>query len=166
MTKWKSKIGVVSVVQGSTESELEESEGSHLLTTPLMTASVLIQWQPDRRSRRHRRKNQSITMLVLRASECSPNHMLASCLHKKVAQVVRRFPLLYDKCYKDFNETNKKKNAREDEPKQNGHSSGTLNCRSERTPKVQEISHLLGVDPFLFLFGLGLGRKMKAWFFG
>lgn len=116
------------------------------------------------------------------ASECSPNHMAASCLDKKVAQVVRRFPLLYDKCYKDFNETNKKKNARKDVPKQNGYSSGTLNCRSERTPKVQEISQLLGVNPFLFLFGLELGmcllretavktnrdweEKMKAWFFG
>ena len=41
MTESKSKIGVVSGVICSTESESQESERCHFLSTPLMTQSLL-----------------------------------------------------------------------------------------------------------------------------
>ena len=63
MTWWKSKIGVISGVINSTESESEESERFHFLPTPLMTPSLMIQWKLDCRSRKEKRKNQPITML-------------------------------------------------------------------------------------------------------
>ena len=40
MTKWKSKLGVVSGVISATESESEESERFHFLPTPLTTPSL------------------------------------------------------------------------------------------------------------------------------
>ena len=42
MTLGKPKIGVVSGVIGSTESESEESEGFHFLPTPLRSAYKLV----------------------------------------------------------------------------------------------------------------------------
>ena len=62
-------------------------------------------------------------MAVLRPSEYSPNNMAASSLDERVAEGVRRFPVLYDKSCKDFKDANKKKNAREEVAKQAGLSS-------------------------------------------
>ena len=97
-------------------------------------------------------------MAVLRPSEYSPNNMAASSLDERVAEGVRRFPVLYDKSCKDFKDANKKKNAWEEVAKQAGLSSGMLNCKSERSLNcLRDPSHLPGVNPFLFLFGLELG---------
>ena len=59
LTEWKSKIGVVSGVIRSTESESEESERFHFLPIPLMTPTLMIQWKLDCRSRKQKQINQS-----------------------------------------------------------------------------------------------------------
>jgi len=50
--------------------------------------------------------------------------MAARQLDEKVAEAVRRFPVLYDKACKDFKDRNKKKNAWEEVAKQSGLQSG------------------------------------------
>ena len=77
MTKWKSKIGVVSGVINSTESESEESERFHFLPIPLVTPSLMIQWKLDCRSRKQKRKNKPITVLVLRSCEYNSTNNMA-----------------------------------------------------------------------------------------
>ena len=57
---------------------------------------------------------------------------MAASLDEKIAEAVRRFPVLYDKSCKDFKDNNTKKNAWEDVAKIAGLSSGMLNYRSER----------------------------------
>ena len=56
LTKWKSRIAIVSGVIGWPESESEESERFHLLPLPLMTPKLMIQWKLNCRSRRKRWK--------------------------------------------------------------------------------------------------------------
>ena len=105
-------------------------------------------------------------MAVLRPSEYSPNNMAASSLDKRVAEGVRRFPVLYDKSCKDFRDANKKKNAWEEVAKQAGLSSGMLNCKSERSLNcLRDPSHLPGVNPFLFLFGLEIASDSDSLIF-
>ncbi|XP_074634578.1 uncharacterized protein LOC141893102 isoform X3 [Acropora palmata] len=49
---------------------------------------------------------------------------MAASLDEKIAEAVRRFPVLYDKSCKDFKDNNTKKNAWEDVAKIAGLSSG------------------------------------------
>ena len=53
-------------------------------------------------------------MLVLRSSEYNSTNNMVAFLDEKIAEAVRRFPVLYDKSCKDFKDNNKKKNAWED----------------------------------------------------
>ena len=57
---------------------------------------------------------------------------MAASLDEKIAEAVRRFPVLYDKSCKDFKDNNMKKNEWEEVAKIAGLSSGLLNYRSER----------------------------------
>ena len=57
---------------------------------------------------------------------------MAASLDEKIAEAVRRFPVLYDKSCKDFKDNNTKKNAWEDVAKIAGLSSGMLYYRSEK----------------------------------
>ena len=61
MTEWKLKIGVVSGVISSTESELGRIKTFPFLLIPFTTPSLMIQWKLDCRSRKQKRKNQPIT---------------------------------------------------------------------------------------------------------
>ena len=60
MIEWKSKIGVLSGVINATESESEESERFRFIAIPSLT----IRWKPACRSRKQKRKDNPITMLV------------------------------------------------------------------------------------------------------
>ena len=60
MFEWKTKIGVLSGVTNATESESEESERFRFIAAPSLT----IRWKPDCRSRKQKRKDNPITMLV------------------------------------------------------------------------------------------------------
>lgn len=63
-------------------------------------------------------------MLVLRSSEYNSKKNMAAPLDEKIAEAVRRFPVLYDKSCKDFKDNNKKMNAWEDVAKIAGLPSG------------------------------------------
>ena len=57
---------------------------------------------------------------------------MAASLDKKIAEAVKRCPVLYYKSCKDFKDNNTKKNAWEDVAKIAGLSSGMLYYRSEK----------------------------------
>ena len=60
------------------------------------------------------RNNKPIKVLVLRFSEYNSTNNMAASLDEKIAEAVRRFPVLYDKSCQEFKDNNTKKNAWED----------------------------------------------------
>ena len=68
---------------------------------------------------------------------------MAASLDEKIAEAVRRFPVLYYKSCKDFKDNNTKKNAWEDVAKIAGLSSGMLYYRSEKlSSKLRQCTQL------------------------
>ncbi|XP_074634579.1 uncharacterized protein LOC141893102 isoform X4 [Acropora palmata] len=65
---------------------------------------------------------------------------MAASLDEKIAEAVRRFPVLYDKSCKDFKDNNTKKNAWEDVAKIAGLSSGNEGSEDDDTQNVDEKS--------------------------
>ena len=59
-----------------------------------------------------------------RPSRLSRENMASNSMDEKVAEAVRRFPILYNKSLKDFRDRNKKKNAWEEVARQAGLSTG------------------------------------------
>lgn len=116
----------------------------------------------DCRGHKQKHKNQQITMPVLRPSDYSPMPKnMAASLDKKVAEVLRHFPVLYDLSYKDFKDTNKKNSAWEDIAKQAGLSSDMLiiyfrngDCNPNLTNSLRS---LLFTRCFLLHFSLDFG---------
>ena len=59
-----------------------------------------------------------------RPSRLSRENMASNSMDEKVAEAVRRFPILYNKSLKDFRDRNKKKNAWAEVARQAGLSTG------------------------------------------
>ena len=59
-----------------------------------------------------------------RPSRLSRENMVSNSMDEKVAEAVRRFPILYNKSLKDFRDRNKKKNAWAEVARQAGLSTG------------------------------------------
>ena len=106
-----------------------------------LVETILSEWEV--------RSNHNASSQVLRV----PFDNIAASLDEKIAEAVRRFPVLYDKSCKDFEDTNKQKNAWEDVSKVVGLSSGMLNYRSETSPSERTVTQRVTVlkDPFPFL---------------
>ena len=71
-------------------------------------------------------------MLVLRSSEYNSTNNMAASFDEKIAEAVRRFPVLYDKSCKYFKDNNTKKNAWEYVAKIAGLSSGMFKLQKRK----------------------------------
>ena len=71
-------------------------------------------------------------MLVLTSSEYNSTNNMAASFDEKIAEAVRRFPVLYDKSCKYFKDNNTKKNAWEYVAKIAGLSSGMFKLQKRK----------------------------------
>ena len=71
-------------------------------------------------------------MLVLTSSEYNSTNNMAASFDEKIAEAVRRFPVLYDKSCKYFKDNNTKKSVWEDVAKIVGLSSGMFKLQKRK----------------------------------